>query len=417
MDRNLVYPGSIPLDTDLLTINRNTMIALGYLAQAVVGASTVVDGLACTPTSPASLTVNVGPGSITSLETIDAQAYGSLPADPTDVLVKTGINISAQSFTLSAPTISGQATNFLIQAVLGESDTDPVVLPYYNAANPAQPYSGPNGSGLAQNTTRVQFVQLQLKAGTPAPVGTQITPPVDNGWIGLYVITVNYGQSAISATNIVTLPTAPFIPFKLPSLRPGFGSGVQTFTTSGSFVVPAGVSQAEVEVWGGGSGSYASVANIPSGGGCGGGYARKLVQGLTPGQVIPITIGGGGAAGTVSGALPSSGGSSSFGTFVSAKGGQLNGLASAANPQSGATPAGIGVGGDINLTGSAGQSGVANLGGLGGSAPMGGTQNSGTSALAGVFPGGGASGAGTGATGNSAYNGAPGASGFVIVRW
>ena len=33
MDRNIVYPGSIPLDTDLLTVNRNTMIALGYLAQ------------------------------------------------------------------------------------------------------------------------------------------------------------------------------------------------------------------------------------------------------------------------------------------------------------------------------------------------------------------------------------------------
>ena len=38
MDRNLVYPGSIPLDTDLLSINRNAMIALGYLAQAVLGA-------------------------------------------------------------------------------------------------------------------------------------------------------------------------------------------------------------------------------------------------------------------------------------------------------------------------------------------------------------------------------------------
>ena len=29
MDRTIVYPGSIPLDTDLLRLNRNTMVALG----------------------------------------------------------------------------------------------------------------------------------------------------------------------------------------------------------------------------------------------------------------------------------------------------------------------------------------------------------------------------------------------------
>ena len=33
MDRNIVYPASIPLDTDILTLNRNTMIGLGYLLQ------------------------------------------------------------------------------------------------------------------------------------------------------------------------------------------------------------------------------------------------------------------------------------------------------------------------------------------------------------------------------------------------
>jgi hypothetical protein len=37
MDRNIVYPGSIPLDTDLLSVNRNTMIGLGFLARAILG--------------------------------------------------------------------------------------------------------------------------------------------------------------------------------------------------------------------------------------------------------------------------------------------------------------------------------------------------------------------------------------------
>ena len=50
-------------------------------------------------------------------------------------------------------------------------------------------------------------------------------------------------------------------------------------TASGSFIVPAGVTQLEVEVWGGGSGSYASISGVASGtasgGGSGGGYAES----------------------------------------------------------------------------------------------------------------------------------------------
>jgi len=417
MDRNLVYPGSIPLDTDLLNINRNCMIALGYLAQAVLGTGTIVDGLACAPTLPASMTVTLGPGSICLLSVVDTLAYGSLAADNTDPLVKMGINLTQTSFTFTAPATSGQAVNYLIQAALQESDINPVVLPYYNAANPAQPYSGPDNSGAAQNTDRIQRVQLQVKSGAPAIAGSQQTPPVDNGWVGLYVVTVAYGQTTIIATNIAQFSTAPFLSWKLPALRPGFASGVQTFLASGQFTVPAGVSQVEVEVWGGGSGSFASIAGIPSGGGSGGGYARKRLTGLVAGQAVSVTVGPGGAAGTTSGALPTGGASSSFGTYVSATGGMLNSLATAGSPQNGATPGGLGHDGDVNFSGSAGQAGALNQGGLGGAAPMGGCQNSGTWGLPGAFPGGGASGAGTGADSATPYNGAPGSPGLVVVRW
>ena len=146
------------------------------------------------PTIPGSLAVTVGPGSIIQLSIVDTLAYGSLLADTSDPLVKLGINLTATSFTLTAPATSGQSINYLIQAALLESDTNPVVLPYYNAANPAQPYSGPNNSGVAQNTCRVQRVQLQLKAGAPANAGSQTTPPVDSGWVGLYVVTVSTGK-------------------------------------------------------------------------------------------------------------------------------------------------------------------------------------------------------------------------------
>ncbi|HUN43477.1 MAG TPA: hypothetical protein VMU81_24545 [Acetobacteraceae bacterium] len=421
MDRNIVYPGSIPLDTDLLSVNRNAMTALGYLAQAVLGISPVVDGLACTPTLPPSMTVTVGPGTISQLSVIDALPYGSLPADTTDPLLKIGINIGPTNFTLAAPTVSGQSANYLIEAAFQESDIKPIVLPYYNAASPSQPYSGPANSGTAQNTLRTQSVQLQMKAGTPATTGVQLTPPVDNGWIGLYAITVTYGQSAIYAANIATLPTAPFISWKLPMLRPGFGSGVECFAQSGTFMVPAGVNQVEVEVWGGGAGSFASITGVPtyggSGGGSGGGYARKRITGLTPGQTIAVVVGTGGSGGTVQGGAATAGGTSSFGSYVSATGGSLNYSATILSPQLGATPAGIGVGGDVNLLGSAGQTAALNMGGMGGAAPMGGSQNSGTTGVAGIFPGGGAAGAGTGASGTTPYAGAAGASGLVVVRW
>ena len=105
-------------------------------------------------------------------------------------------------------------------------------------------------------------MQLQVKAGAAAISGQQVTPPIDNGWVGLYVVTVSYGQTAIGAPSIAQLAAAPFLPWKLPALRPGFASAVQTFLTSGTFTVPASVSQAEVEVWGGGSGSYASFAAL-----------------------------------------------------------------------------------------------------------------------------------------------------------
>jgi hypothetical protein len=417
MDRNIVYPGSIPLDSDLLSINRNTMIGLGYLAQAVLGQSTIADGLACSATSPASLAVTVGPGCLTQLTVLDTLSFGSLPADATDPLVKMGINTSSSSFSVTAPSTSGQSINYLIEASFLESDANPVVLPYYNAANSAQPYSGPANSGVSQNTQRIQRVQLELKTGAPALTGQQQTPPVDAGWVGLYTISVSYGQTQVLSSNIAISPSAPFLTWKLPQLRPGFASGVQTFTTSGNFTVPLGATQIEVELWGGGSGSFASSGGIPSGGGAGGGYARRRITNLSPGQTVSVTIGSGGNGGTTTGAGATAGGTSGFGTYVSATGGSLNGLVTVANPLNGATPGGIGVSGDVNFAGSSGQAGVVNQGGLGGAAPMGGTQNSGTTGVAGNFPGGGASGAGTGANSATPFSGAPGAPGLVVVRW
>ena len=277
MDRNIVYPGAIPLDTDLLSINRNAMLAFGALIGATLGTNTVVDGLAVTPTVPASMLVQVNPGSITQFTTVDQNAYGSLPADAVDALMKMGINIGSTTLTLTAPTTSGQSINYLIEAAFQEADVDPVVMPYYNAANPASPYLGPGNSGAALNTLRTQRVQLTAKPGAAAPVTTQVTPAVDAGWVPLAVVTVVYAQTQINTGSVVAASSANTIPFKLPALRPGF-STQQVFTASGSFVVPSGVTLVKATVTGGGGGG-GTHATLPAGGGGAGGRATKVIIG------------------------------------------------------------------------------------------------------------------------------------------
>lgn len=211
MDRLMVYPGAIPLDTDVLSVERNVMKALGWLTQATMGTGTGVIGLPCNPTVPASMTVNVGPGAIWAQAQIDQASFGSLPADASP-LMKMGIlsEAAGTNFTLTPPATSGQSINYLIEAAFEETDAAPVVLPYVNPANPAQPFTGPDNAGTPQNTVRAQLVDLQMKAGVAANTGTQVTPNVDAGYVGLYVITINFGQTSIIAADISQFSGAPF---------------------------------------------------------------------------------------------------------------------------------------------------------------------------------------------------------------
>ncbi|PLC42254.1 hypothetical protein C0Q88_09730 [Ralstonia pickettii] len=212
MDRQIVYSGQVPQTTDLLNTNRQTMIALAKLCADLFGTSTVISGLGCVPTTPASMSVTVNPGQIYQLANVDGTPYSALPQDTAHSLLKQGILMDAQSFVLAAPATSGYSQNYLIQAAYLESDVNNVVLPYYNSANPSQAFNGPGGSGNAQPTTRAGQVSLQLVAGTAAATGTQTTPAVTAGYVGLAVVTVANGQSTITNASIVPYPNAPTAP-------------------------------------------------------------------------------------------------------------------------------------------------------------------------------------------------------------
>jgi hypothetical protein len=419
VDRQIVYPGAIPLDTDLLSTERNTMVAIGYLAQATLGTNIVADGLACSPTLPESMTISLGPGSITQYGVVDTLPFGSLPAETTEPLLRMGTSLLSTNFQLTAPTGPGLAINYLIEASLLEVDTTPVVLPYYNAANPSQPYSGPGGGGAIQNTQRLQQVQFQLKAGAPSAVGSQATPAVDAGWAGLYVVTVQSGQSTVTDSNIKQLPSAPFLPWKLPQLSPGTHNlAVFTPTTQGIWTVPNGTNTVRLRIWGGGGAGGAGNGGA-GGGGAGGGYSEGFYS-VSAGQSYFVTVGNGGVG------TGTSGGYSGFGTVASASGGSAGSNGSPATIGAGGNIGGEGVGSGFVAAGQPGGAGVdtgtgtgafALGGGGGGSFGYAGAAQVASLAGGAALPGYACALAGGGSGGVLGGLGGQGGPGLVLVEW
>jgi len=122
--------------------------------------------------------------------------------------------------------------------------------------------------------------------------------------------------------------------------------GIQLFTADGSFTVPAGVMSVLVELWGGGGGAGMPPSGIgsldPGAGGGGGGYVRTVLA-VSPGQVVPVTVGQGGAANC--GVNGGAGGDTTFGALASAEGGQGGMVAGVAGTGGSASPAAISVAG------------------------------------------------------------------------
>lgn len=263
MDRQLVFPGQIPLETDLLKTNRSVMIALGKLAGAVFGTATVVNGLACTATSPASMSVQVGPGEIYSLANVDGTAYSSLAADTTHSVVKQGILMDAITLSCPAPSTSGYSVNYLIQAAFQEVDTNSVTLPYYNSSNPTQAYAGPNNSGASQATTRQGALVVQAKAGIAAATGSQTTPAADAGYVGLWVVTVANGASSITSSNISKAPGAPFLSPMDSALRSDLASFASAIKGPGQIGFSASLAYASTSVGGRLRDRWVSVKDYP----------------------------------------------------------------------------------------------------------------------------------------------------------
>ncbi|MGX7707967.1 glycine-rich domain-containing protein [Methylobacterium sp. Gmos1] len=232
MDRPTIYYGQVPRAADLLTLGQSAMIGLGALAQSTLGSGTVIDGFTLTPTAPASLSAVLGAGSVYQLEEVEPSPWSSFPVD-TRPLVKQGLSLDAITLPFAPPTTPGYAQNFLVEVQYQDADAGALVLPYYNAANPQQPFAGPANSGTAQSTIRRGVAAIQVKAGVAATAGSQVTPSPDAGWAGAHVVTLNAGQTQITAGSIARYSLAPFIDAKLPQIPYAVQSGRWTYAVAG----------------------------------------------------------------------------------------------------------------------------------------------------------------------------------------
>ena len=128
----------------------------------------------------------------------------------------------------------------------------------------------------------------------------------------------------------------------------------QVFTNNGTWTKPAGITTIKVIVVGGGGGGSGSsyYRQITGGGGQGGGCSIRVMD-VTSISSVAVTVGAGGTAGGVTqydgGAAGGTGGTSSFGAYAVATGGQTGTAYESHQPLPG-----VGSAGDINFNGGSG---------------------------------------------------------------
>lgn len=227
--RSFIYDEEQVDPFDILWQFKDILASIGSLQMDLAGQNTtVVTGFNPTPTSPASLSINLGSGHIYQQSVMDGTAYGALASDST-LVQQQGVT-PAQTLTLSTAGLSaGQSMWALVQAQFSQVDVirngDPTngVLNFFNSANPTQPFEGQNNSGSSLPTERKATVAVQVITGTPAATGSEVPPQPTNGWVPLFLIDLTFNQTTINSGQILVAgpsvgnnvpnnyPAAPFL--------------------------------------------------------------------------------------------------------------------------------------------------------------------------------------------------------------
>lgn len=436
-------------DTNTATIknfgdNGNFVLSGTYLNNPVnLLTANVITGL---------ITVNgppVDPGDISTKDYVDnniisnvaavnntiGQTVAEINATRTDV-----VNLTAVKAPIANPNFTGapRATTPLTTDASTRIATTLFVRNYINSrlANLAGVTLVTTTSNVKSVAGRVGDITLSVEdvagvapVANPTFTGNVFAPNVVSTTNSSIVATTAFVQQQKINTALSGAPTAPTQPVgtnngtlattafvtqavsKVTVTQTGY-TKMQVFSSSTSWIVPLGVTKAKVTVvGGGGNGGGASsdiigdyLQEVAAGGGGGGGTAIKIINGLTPGQTIPVVVGGPGVT-------------SSFGSYCYATGGK-SAVSASFNPGPSITfgaEGGVGIGGDINIPGGYGQDPefagnyilyrqAGNLGGGTFLAPY-------------YSTGYGAGGAGKIAVSLETFTGGPGQTGVVIVEY
>lgn len=231
----------------------------------------------------------------------ESASYTALPTD--DVVFFRSVTTAA---TLTLPAIasvpSGKVLRVFVQST---SSTPPGSVSV--AATGTDQIAVPVAGGSVTNVASV---------GPIAPPSNQLLPTA------LTFVNNGYVWSLINDSLPVPGSTPPLAGQVLPR------ANVVILTASGTYTPSAGLQYAQVECIGGGGGGGGVIlttgtvpSNFGAGGGGSGGYSRAVLSASQIGASQSITIGAAGAAGTGT-VNATAGGSTSFGTLVSANGGQ-----------------------------------------------------------------------------------------------
>jgi hypothetical protein len=137
-----------------------------------------------------------------------------------------------------------------------------------------------NGTNWASSTPASGGGVTSVAALTLGTAGTDLSSTVANGTT-TPVITLQVPTA--SAANRGVLSAADWASFN----NKGNGGRGQSFTTSGTFTIPTGITTLKVTVQGGGGNGASSAAR----GGSSGATAIVYLTGLTPGNTIGVTVG------------------------------------------------------------------------------------------------------------------------------
>jgi len=300
---------------------------------------------------------------------------------------------------------------------------DPVAGTNYIANNLTSPLVPFVSTGNGDISANVNFGQ-----------GGTTTLTYDSASGGYFKYTPPSGYKALSTYNLST-PTI-VVPKNYFDAVTYTGTGatqsitgsttVASFTSSGTWTVPLGVTSIKVLVVAGGGGGGGACQSPGGGGGGAGGVVYNSAYTVTPGSNMAVTVGSGGTGGfgdsasgsTCTGAgvtAATNGGNSTFGTITAIGGGAgayFNGPASGSGGSGGGasftSAAGSGTSGQGFAGGAAGNISSQNAGGGGGAGAVGADAGTGVSTAAGA----GGAGTANSITGSSVTYGGGGGGGM-----